>query len=219
MHYSGGVYYLSGGREYTTFDGTFVRITTKCGIEGWGESTPFGATFIASHALGVRAGIADIAPHLIGLDPRRVDRINNAMDAALVGHEHAKAALDVACWDIFGKCTGLPVCELLGGRTDYNIPTLTSLVVKPPAEMRAHVAEYRAKGSIGFSVKVGADADLDAARITEAYKDKRPGEFFVADANGGYTVEEALRMLRQLPKDIDIALEAPCRTWSECLSL
>ncbi|RSL37889.1 hypothetical protein CEP53_015392, partial [Fusarium sp. AF-6] len=70
LPYSGGVYHLSGGRTYKDFDGTIVRITTQNGIEGFGESTPFGATFIASHALGVRAGIAEIAPHLIGLDPR-----------------------------------------------------------------------------------------------------------------------------------------------------
>lgn len=40
------------------------------------------------------------------------------MDANLVGHEHAKTVWDIACWDIFGKFTGLPMCELLGGRTD-----------------------------------------------------------------------------------------------------
>ncbi|EEU35026.1 uncharacterized protein NECHADRAFT_99852 [Fusarium vanettenii 77-13-4] len=101
LPYSGGVYRLSGGREYRSFDGTFVRITTNTGIEGWGESTPFGSTYIAAHALGVRAGIAEIAPWLIGLDPRRLDRINEAMDAALVGHEHAKTPIDIACWDIF----------------------------------------------------------------------------------------------------------------------
>lgn len=107
------MYRLSGGREYRSFDATIVRITTDDGLEGWGESTPFGSTYIASHALGVRSGIAEIAPNLIGLDPRRVDRINDVMDGALVGHEHAKTALDVACWDVFGKSVGLPVCELL----------------------------------------------------------------------------------------------------------
>jgi L-alanine-DL-glutamate epimerase-like enolase superfamily enzyme len=118
LPYSGGVYHLSGGREYMSFDATFVRITTNTGIEGWGESIPFASTFIAAHALGVRAGIAEIAPWLIGLDPRRVDRINETMDAALVGHEHDKTPLDIACRDIFGKLVGMPVCELLGGRTN-----------------------------------------------------------------------------------------------------
>ena len=117
LPYSGGVYKLSGGRSYTSFDASIVRITTDDGTQGWGESTPFGSTYIASHALGTRAGIAEIAPHLLGRDPRQVDRINDAMDDALVGHNHAKTALDVACWDIFGKSVGLPVCELLGGST------------------------------------------------------------------------------------------------------
>jgi L-alanine-DL-glutamate epimerase-like enolase superfamily enzyme len=50
LPYSGGVYVLSGGREYRSFDATIVRIGTDTGIEGWGESTPFGSTYIGSHA-------------------------------------------------------------------------------------------------------------------------------------------------------------------------
>ena len=71
LPYSGGVYKLSGGRSYSSFDSTVVRITTDNDITGWGESTPFGSNYIAAHALGVRAGIAELAPHLIGQDPRR----------------------------------------------------------------------------------------------------------------------------------------------------
>ena len=52
LPYAGGVYHLSRGRTYTSFDATIVRITTDNGIEGGGESTPFGSTYIAAHALG-----------------------------------------------------------------------------------------------------------------------------------------------------------------------
>ncbi|KAI5460116.1 enolase C-terminal domain-like protein [Mariannaea sp. PMI_226] len=192
LPYSGGVYRLSGGREYRSFDATIVRITTDTGIEGWGESTPFGSNYVAAHALGVRAGIAEIAPWLIGLDPRRVDRINDAMDAALLGHEHAKTAIDVACWDIFGKSVGLPVCELLGGRTNIGLPIISSIYMGDPDDMRARVADHRARGYIGHSVKIGGEPADDAARITAALADKQPGEFFIVDANGGMTVESAL---------------------------
>ena len=113
LPYAGGVYRLSGGREYSEFDATIVRVTTACGIEGWGESTPFGSTYIAAHAKGVRAGIEEIAPSLLGKDPRHLDRINEVMDNSLVGHNHAKTPIDVACWDIFGKSVGMPVCDLL----------------------------------------------------------------------------------------------------------
>ena len=71
---------------------------------------------------------------MIRLDPRRVDRINEVMDDALLGHEHEKVAIDVACWDIFGKSTGLPVCEILGGRTDVRLPIITSLPVPDQKE-------------------------------------------------------------------------------------
>lgn len=219
LPYSGGIYTLSGGREYTSFDATIVKITTENGIEGWGESTPFGSNYVASHALGVRAGVAEIAPHLIGLDPRRVDRINDVMDAALLGHEHAKTALDIACWDIFGKSVGLPVCELLGGRTDVKMPIISSIYMGEPEGMRNRVAEHRAMGYVGHSVKIGGDPSEDAARIAASLADKMPGEYFIVDANGGMTVESALRMLRLLPHGLDFVLEAPCATWRECVSL
>ena len=113
LPYSGGTYQLSGGRTYTSFDATFVRVTTDSGIEGWGESTPFGSNYVAAHARGVRAGIAEIAPHVLGTDPRHVDRLNDRMDQALRGHPHAKAPIDVACWDAFGKLVQMPVLSLI----------------------------------------------------------------------------------------------------------
>lgn len=75
--------------------------------------------------------------------------------------------------------------------------------------MRALVEEYRAKGSRGFSVKISVDPVIDAQRI----------QWFVVDANGGFTVEAALRMLRLLPDGLDFSFEAQCQTWRECLSL
>lgn len=219
LPYSGGVYLLSGGREYRSFDATFVRIETDIGIEGWGESTPFGSTYVASHALGVRAGIAEMAPWLIGLDPRRVDRINDAMDAALLGHLHAKTAIDVACWDAFGKSTGLAVCELLGGRTDVKMPVISSIYAGAPEDMRRRVMEHRKKGYKAHSVKVGDDPMLDAACIEASLADRQAGEYFIVDANGGMTVESALRMLSLLPRGLDFVLEAPCATWREIVSL
>jgi len=91
LPYSGGVYTLSEA-GIPQLRCSFVRIVTDSGLDGWGESTPFGSTYIASHALGARAGIAEIAPSLLGRDPRQVDRINEAMDEALLGHNHAKSA-------------------------------------------------------------------------------------------------------------------------------
>lgn len=221
LPYSGGVYLLSGDREYTGFDAAILRIETDNGIEGWGESTPFGSTYIAAHARGTRAGIEEIAPYLLGRDPRQLDRINDAMDEALVGHHHAKTPFDVACWDIFGKSVGLPVCELLGGSTGNRLPTISSIYAGTPEQMRRRVAAHRQMGYLGHSVKIGAlDSEggpaLDAERIAACLADRRPGEYFIVDANGGMIPETALRML---PHGLDFVLEAPCATWRETASL
>jgi len=224
LPYAGGVYRLSGGRTYESFDASIVRLTCDDGTEGWGESTPFGSTYIAAHALGTRAGIAELAPALVGRDPRQSDRIADVMDGTLAGHNHAKTPLDVACWDSFGKSVDLPVCELLGGSTNVPMPMISSIHAGDPEEMRGRVAEHRAKGYWGHSIKIGAlDSEggpaLDAERITACLADRRPGEFFLVDANGGLLPETALRVIQLLPDGLDFALEAPCATWRETMSL
>ena len=202
LPYSGGVYRLSGGREYAGFDATFVRVTTECGIEGWGESTPFGSTYIAAHGAGARAGIAEIAPNLLGKNPRQLDRIIETMDGWLVGHNHAKTPIDVACWDIFGKSVDMPVCDLLGGRTNQALPLIPSIYAGDPEDMRARVQIYREAGYRGHSIKVGSEPMLDAECIKASLADRKPGEYFIVDANGGLT-----RCRRQ--RDICIAAGYP----------
>ncbi|MGH1541428.1 MAG: mandelate racemase/muconate lactonizing enzyme family protein [Arenicella sp.] len=220
LPYSGGTYLLSGGRTYDCFDATVVRLTTACGIEGWGESTPFGSTYIAAHARGVRAGIAEIAPRLLGCDPRHVDRTYDVMNDSLAGHPHSKTPLDVACWDIFGKAVDMPVCDLLGGSTRSRMPVISSIYAGDPDDMRQRINEHRKAGYRGHSVKIGASEQeggpsLDAERIKASLADFRPGEFFIVDANGGLTLEHAMRFLRLLPEGLDFVLEAPCSTWRE----
>ena len=146
------------------------------------------------------------------------------MDETLVGHNHAKAALDVACWDLFGKSVGMPVCELLGGSTGSRMPVISSIHAGDPEDMRARVASHRARGYLGHSIKIGANEgeggpSLDAERITASLADRQPGEYFLVDANGGLTPESALRLLGLLPDGLDFVLEAPCATWRETLSL
>jgi L-alanine-DL-glutamate epimerase-like enolase superfamily enzyme len=90
--------------------------------------------------------------------------------------------------------------------------------------MRERVADHRARGYRGHSIKIGAlDGEggpaLDAQRIAACLADRRPGEFFVADANGGLLPETALRMIQLLPPGLDFVLEAPCSTWRETVSL
>lgn len=224
LPYSGGTYLLSSGRTYESFDASILKITTDDGIVGWGETTPFGSTYIAAHALGARAGIEELAPSMLGRDPRQVDRNLDFMNSALVGHNHAKTPFDLACWDIFGKSVDLPAYELLGGSTGNPLPMISSIHAGEPEEMRVRVADHRSRGYKGHSIKIGTldsagGPALDAARIEACLADKQPGEFFLVDANGGLIPETALRLFSLLKPGLDFVLEAPCATWAETASL
>ena len=97
-------YWLSGGRlKFEVLDSTFVRVDTDEDLSGWGEGCPWGNTYLPAHGPGIRAGIETMAPAILGMDPRRTNHINQAMDLTLPGHLYAKAPLDIACWDIAGQ--------------------------------------------------------------------------------------------------------------------
>ncbi len=91
-----GSYNWSGGKSVAVFDSTVVRIETDAGVTGHGEVCPLGPSYLPSYAAGARAGIAELAPALIGRDPRELDALNRHMDAALKGHPYVKSALDMA---------------------------------------------------------------------------------------------------------------------------
>ena len=213
-----GRYTWSDGRYVEVFDDTVVEIQTDAGIRGYAESCPLGPAYLPAHALGVRAGLAELAPHLIGKDPQNLNEINRTMDAALLGHPHAKAPVDIACWDIVGKVTGLPVYTLLGGQAQDDVALYRAISQLPPDEMAANVAKYRTEGYRRFQLKVGGDPNDDIARIRAARQILGGDEVLLADANTGWTRHEAARVVSAV-EELDVYIEQPCTTFAECLSI
>src|SRR5215217_459440 len=114
-------YKWSGGKSVSVFDSTIVGVETDEGVRGYGEVCPLGPFYLPAYADGVRAGLRELGPHLLGEDPRELGRLNYKMDAVLKGHPYVKSGIDIACWDILGQSTGLPVCVLLGGRYGEHV--------------------------------------------------------------------------------------------------
>jgi L-alanine-DL-glutamate epimerase-like enolase superfamily enzyme len=85
-------------------------------VTGFGEICPLGSAYLPAYAAGARAGIAELAPCLIGLDPTELGVLNRRMDQLMRGHPYVKSAIDMACWDILGQVTEQPLVTLLGGR-------------------------------------------------------------------------------------------------------
>ena len=202
----------------SVFDSTVVRVDTDAGITGWGEACPLGPFYLPSYARGVRAGIEELAPHLIGMDATALGPLNRRMDAALKGHPYVKTAIDMACWDILGKAAGLPVVDLLGGRFGDDFHLYRAISQDTPDAMAGNVAGYREQGYRRFQLKVGSDVDTDIARIRAVAKVMQAGDILVADANTGWLMHEAARIVRGV-RDIDVYIEQPCLTYEECLSI
>jgi len=213
-----GCYRWSGGKSVSVFDSTVVRIDTDVGLTGYGEVCPLGPYYLPAYAAGVRSGLAELGPHLLGHDPRDLLKLNRFMDAALKGHAYVKSGIDLACWDLLGQATGLPVCTLLGGRYGEDFVLYRAISQEDPETMASKVAGYRAEGYRRFQLKVGGDADVDIARIRAVAAVLQPGDRLVADANTGWLRHEAMRVVRAV-RDVDVYIEQPCATYEECLSV
>ena len=212
-------YRLSGGRLlFEELDSTIVGVETDTGINGWGEGCPWGATYLPAFGRGVRAGLEEIAPRLLGRDPRRLDVINSIMDTALPGHPYIKSALDIACWDIFGKSTGLALCELLGGRVDGVVTLHSSISTGTPAEMLEYIAAARARGYAIHSCKVGSGVEDDIARIVAISDALAEGESATWDVNRAWLCDDAVRVM-QATRDLGGYFEQPCESYEECLAV
>jgi L-alanine-DL-glutamate epimerase-like enolase superfamily enzyme len=209
-------YWLSGGRlKFEKLDSTFVRIDTDAGLSGWGEGCPWGHTYLPAHGPGIRAGIETLAPFLIGLDPRSLQHINRVMDVQLPGHLYVKSPIDMACWDLLGQSTGLPLWQLMGGDAAHPVLVNSSISTGTPDEMLALINKAAAKGYTVHSAKVGGtDIGLDIERI-EAISGALPkGHKVTFDVNRAWLPAVAIEVLNSV-KARDW-VEQPCETLDQC---
>ncbi|HVO01554.1 MAG TPA: cis-3-hydroxy-L-proline dehydratase [Candidatus Cybelea sp.] len=213
-----GTYRWSGGNFVAVFDSTVVEVATDEGITGYGEVCPLGPAYLPAYAEGARAGIREIGPKLLGLDPRDLGVLNRRMDAALRGHPYVKSAIDVACWDILGKAANLPVVTLLGGRYGEDFKLYRAISQEAPEAMAARVGQYRGEGYSKFQLKVGGDPDVDIERIRACAAQLQRGDVLIADANTGWLMHQAARVVDAV-KDVDVYIEQPCMSYEECRAI
>ena len=213
-----GRYSWSDGKYVDVFDSTVVEIETDEGVTGYGEVCPLGPFYLPAFGPGARTGISELAPHLIGQDPTEINKINQIMDAALLGHPYVKSPIDMACWDILGKSCNQPVCRLLGGRFGESIELYRAISQRPAAQMAENIQAYRDQGYRKFQLKVGGDPADDIARIRAASEVLKKGETLVADANTGWLASDAIRVSNAV-SGLDVYIEQPCYSYEKCLSV
>ena len=213
-----GSYKWSGGNAVSVFDSTVVAVDTDAGLTGWGEVCPLGPAYLPAYAAGARAGIRELAPHLVGADPLALGTLNERMDAAMRGHPYVKSAIDMACWDILGKASGLSVATLMGGHVGDDFALYRAISQESPDEMAGRIADYRKEGYTKFQLKVGGDPDTDIERIRAASAVLERGDVLIADANTGWTQHAAIRVADAV-RDVDVYIEQPCFSYEQCLAV
>jgi len=211
-------YAWSRGQAVTSLVSTIVRISTDEDLKGFGEVCPLGSAYMDAFAQGIPSGIKEIGSLLIGQDPCQVKVINDLLDSALAGHNYIKSPLEIACWDVLGQATGVPVCTLLGGRHVDSYLLYRAISRGAPEEMAKDVLRFREEGYRRFQLKVGEEPDEDIKRIKAVLKIVQKGDILVADANTGWLTHKAIRVVKALKED-DLYIEQPCSSLEECLAV
>uniref|UniRef100_A0AAU1ZQT0 Enolase n=1 Tax=Streptomyces sp. NBC_00093 TaxID=2975649 RepID=A0AAU1ZQT0_9ACTN len=184
--------------EVHTADHVLVRVHTDEGLTGTAEAPPRPYTYGETQESIVAVIDKLFAPQILGLTALEREAVHERLDRT-VGNPTAKAAIDMALWDVLGQAAGMPVSGLLGGYTDRM--RVSHMVGFAPAdEMVAEVERIRdTYGVTTFKVKVGRrpyTQDVEACRaLREALG---PDAELYIDGNRGWTASESARALREM---------------------
>lgn len=185
--------------SYETMPAIIVKVHTDAGIVGYGESVP------DEHVTGesvksVHAALKyNLIPAILGEDPRNIKRIHTLMNEALVLNGAAKAAIDIACYDVLGKASGLPIYTLLGGRKEEQpmIPKVLSIL--EPEILATQAKEAIQSGYKEIKMKLGTDPKKDVERVRMVREAVGPYIPIKVDANQGWrTISTARKVMSAL---------------------
>ena len=193
-------------RTAETLDSILVKITCDNGMVGWGEAAA--SVVITGDSLpSIEGAIQEtIRPQLIGKSLLAYEQVFQTLHQSMVGNSSAKAAVDMALYDLLAKRAGMPLYQFLGGyrkqlETDYTVS------VNSPQEMAEDAAAYLKDGFNVLKIKVGKD-DIrqDIVRIQEIRKAVGSEVTIRLDANQGWNAKEAIRSIRRM-EDMGLDIE------------
>jgi L-alanine-DL-glutamate epimerase-like enolase superfamily enzyme len=184
-------------RAVDSAEDVIVKVISDTGAVGFGNAPPT-AVITGDSQDSIVSAIRDtLAPKLIGMDVDNLEGIMTTLDRGMLHNSSAKAALDIAVYDLFGKSFGIPLCKLFGGfRT--SLETDLTISLNSPDEMVRDAIESVAEGYTALKIKVGNDAALDLKRVRAIRTAVGDAVKIRLDANQGWTAKEAVRTIRSL---------------------
>ena len=186
----------------STLERVVVRLTNDDGAEGWGEAAPL--MYITTETgLEMAATLREAAPRIQG---KEAEELLAALDevADFKGMGAARTALEIAALDLAAKTNETPFSQVFGGHKRASVTLDAPIGLLPPDEAVRKAEPLVAQGVTTLKVKSGVEVEADAERIERLRERFGPGIKLRADANGGFTPEEALRFTDRM---IEIDLE------------
>lgn len=187
----------------------FIKMETDEGITGWGCATPDSVTSETGESV-VQSFNSVLKDFFIGKDPTRIHLLHEKIEEQLTANPSLKAGLNMCLYDLLGKKAEMPLYRLLGGYRE-KIETSVTIGLNPVDVMVAKAKDYVNEGFHCLKVKCGMDPDHDIETIL-AIRNAVGKEIKIRmDANEGYTLERALRVIETVEKlgaDIEM-LEQP----------
>lgn len=183
-----------------------VRILTDTGEIGYGEAPP--TAVITGDTIGsIRCAILDfIRPALIGMDIEDMEGIQKKLHGCILHNTSAKAAVDMALYDLWGQRWNAPLWKLLGGAKP-SFETDITISVNPVEEMVADSLDAIRQGHKILKVKVGKDGKGDVERIAAIRQAVGPDVVIRVDANQGWTAKQSVAIINAMEaRDLDIEL-------------
>ena len=191
-------------RSVSSVEDIVVEVHTDTGAVGYGEAPPTGA--ITGDTTGAILGALQdhIIKTVVGRDVDDFEDLMLALNKCIVGNTSAKAAMDMALWDLYGQLYKIPVYKLLGGSRKEIITDIT-ISVNDPDEMARDAVDAVRRGYDTLKIKVGAHPELDVARLTAVRQAIGNDTRIRIDANQGWEPKQAVRLLNQMQeKGLDI---------------
>ena len=184
-------------RTVSSVEDVVVELHTNTGNVGYGEAPPTGV-ITGDTTGGIIGAIQDhIGKAILGRDVDNLEDVLKLVQGCVVHNTSAKAAVDMALWDLFGQLYRIPVYKLLGGARNSIVTDIT-ISVNAPEEMARDALSAVARGYDCLKVKVGSNPTLDVERLAAVRKAVGGDVCIRIDANQAWRPKEAVRILNQM---------------------
>lgn len=198
--------FITAKRTVHSVQSLIVKVTVENGMAGFGEAVPV-HVITGETAASIRYAIENVlAPAIIGVPVTEHAALAERMNDSLVANQSAKAALDMAFYDLLGHAADMPLYQLLGGARS-TLKTSVTVSIGTPEEMAEEAARYVKDGFTVLKIKIGTGkAAEELARVRAVRQAVHPQTAIRLDANQGWAPKEAVRIIRKLEEE-DLGIE------------